>query len=199
MLPEVTKANVLYFESSCDLQLSLFEGSEHASDVKFLTALAVKVKQHFPSSSSSSSSSSSEATSCGTQRKEQRGLLKVLLSDLQSCHQDRRATARFVLSFLGDCQGRKGPKSLGNSMPTAGPETSTNVETETAWAVHDQAAANPSDYAVGDVALSVARGGRSVCESGVPEAIQQSFAVGPSLVDFTPFLASACAISASVT
>ena len=190
MLPEVTKANVLYFESSCDLQLSLFEGSEHASDVKFLTALAVKVKQHFPSSSSS------ESTSCGTQRKEQRGLLKVLLSDLQSCHQDRRATARFVLSFLGDSQGRKGPKCLGNSMPTAGPEISTNVETETAWAVHDQAAANPSDYAVGDVTLSVARRGRSAGVSGVPEAIQQSFAVGPSLVDFTPFLASACAISA---
>jgi hypothetical protein len=194
VLSEVTKVNVLYFESSSDLQLSLFEGTEHASDVKFLTALAVKVKQHFPSSSSHSSSASSVA--CDTQRKEQRGLLKVLLSDLQSCHQDRRATARFVLSFLGDLQGPKRPDHWSNPIRTAGLGSSTNAEAEAAGTVHDQVAASPSDCAVGDTALSVACRGRSAVESNVLEAIQQSFALGPSLVDFTSFLANACAISA---
>jgi hypothetical protein len=189
---EVTKANVLYFESSFDLQLSLFEGSEHASDVKFLTALAVKVKQHFPPSSSNSSLAASVA--CDTQRKEQRGLLKVLLSDLQSCHQDRRATARFVLSFLGDRQGLRRPNSLGNPIPTD-PGTSTNAEAEAAGTVLVQALANPSNCTVGDAALSAACRGRSAGESSVHDTIQQSFALGPSLVDFTSFLASACTIS----
>lgn len=86
---EVSKNSILFFDSYEDLSATLLNSAEHASEIKFLCALANKIKLLFPSSSSTES-----------QYREQRELLMILLSDLKSNHSDRRAGARLVLSFL---------------------------------------------------------------------------------------------------
>jgi hypothetical protein len=86
---EVSRSSILFFDSHEDLSATLLNSAEHASEIKFLCALANKIKLLFPSSSSTE-----------TQYREQREFLKILLSDLKSNQSDRRAGARLVLSFL---------------------------------------------------------------------------------------------------
>lgn len=86
---EVSRSSILFFDSHEDLSATLLNSAEHASEIKFLCALANKIKLLFPSSSSTE-----------TQYREKRELLMILLSDLKSNHSDRRAGARLVLSFL---------------------------------------------------------------------------------------------------
>ena len=155
---EVSRSSTLYFDSHKELAEALFNSEEHASEVKFLCALAAKIRLLFTSSSTE------------TQCREQRVLLKIMLSDLQSSHSDRRAGARLVLSFLAAPLCPSPDKSAGAAshsyiplLPLQHvPDTSSNTL--------------PSPSSLGD-------------------AVRLAFVRGPSLVDFTSLLIGLCRLS----
>ena len=155
---EVSRSSALFFDSHEDLAETLFKSEEHASERKFLCALAAKIKLLFPSSSTE------------TQCREQRELLKIMLSDLQSSHSDRRAGARLVLSFLAAPLCPSPENSAGAASHSYIPllplqhvlDTSSNML--------------PSPISLGD-------------------AVRLAFVRGPSLVDFTSLLIGLCRLS----
>ena len=155
---EVSRSSTLYFDSHKELAEALFNSEEHSSEVKFLCALAAKIRLLFPSSSTE------------TQYREQRVLLKIMLSDLQSSHSDRRAGARLVLSFLAAPLCPSPDNSAGAASHSYTPllpqqhvqDTSSNTL--------------PSPSSLGD-------------------AVRLAFVRGPSLVDFTSLLIGLCRLS----
>jgi hypothetical protein len=112
---EVLRDNILYFSSTSDLKQSLFIGTDHAADIKLLSALVIKIKLLFPSLLSVTPDTGrkplSKTVIRSEEQREQKELLKILLLDLHSVRMDRRVAARFVLTFLGhstDAEGLKG-------------------------------------------------------------------------------------------
>lgn len=155
---EVSRSSTLFFDSHEDLAETLFKSEEHASEIKFLCALAAKIKLLFPSSSTE------------TQCREQRELLKIMLSDLQSSHSDRRAGARLVLSFLA-------------APLCPSPENSAGV------ASHSFTTSLPLQHVQDTLSNTVPS------PNSLGDAVRLAFVRGPSLVDFTSLLIGLCRLS----
>ena len=198
---EVTKPNILYFDSEKELASSLLSSAEHLSNVKLLTALVMKIKPLFPppvslyleTISSSSSSSSSPSSSSSSSIPPSLDPPPSTFSN-SSCtaltHAELLEQVGLITILLSDIGHKRSDKRaavrlvlafLSDADPRSlSPTTTTSLSTSTPSSILAQKVVNEVET------------GRM--ESHRRDKIHSAFVEGPACADFISFLLSNCCL-----